>query len=80
MQIPVIKKLVETYSLSQLEEAESAILEERSPSVEIGGADEGEQLTNAMAASWIMRDIEASGCDFKTAVRAYSQKVRNSIS
>ena len=80
MQIPVIKKLVEDYSLEQLEEAEEAILDERSPKVEIGGKDQGDQLTNAMAAIWIIKEMDSNRSDFKTALRAYTQKVRNSIS
>jgi hypothetical protein len=49
MQIPVIKKLSETYSLAQLKEAEEAILNESIPTIEIEGKDEGEQLTHVLA-------------------------------
>jgi len=37
MKIPAIKKLVENYSLAQLQEAESSILEEQKPSIEVEG-------------------------------------------
>jgi hypothetical protein len=42
MQIPVIKKLSETYSLAQLKEAEEAILNESIPTIEIEGKDDEE--------------------------------------
>jgi len=79
MKIPVIKQLVEKYSISELEEGESAILEERQPDVQDAGDDAGDQLTNIMAAIWIKREMEG-GSDLKTALRAYTQKVRDSIS
>jgi hypothetical protein len=80
MKIPVIKKLTETYSLEQLQAAEAALLEEQTPEIEIEGDDEGEQLTHAMAAIWILEDMQANGHDLKTALREYTIKVRNSIS
>lgn len=42
MKTPAIKKLVETYTLAQLQDAENALLEEQAPSIEIEGDDEGE--------------------------------------
>ena len=80
MQIPVIKKLIEQYTVEQLEAAENAFLSEKKPEIEIGGEDEGEQLTNVMAAVWIKEEMQKSEVDIKTALRAYTQKVRNSIS
>ena len=79
MKIPVIKILVEKYSIGQLDEAESDILEERTHDIEEAGDDAGDQLTNIMAAIWIKREMEQNGGDMKTALRAYSQKVRDSI-
>jgi len=80
MKIPVIRQLVEKYSIAQLEEAENNIIEERPHSIKYAGDDAGDQLTNIMGALWVKREMEQSGCDLKTAVRAYSQKVRDSIS
>jgi hypothetical protein len=80
MQIPVIKKLSETYSLAQLKEAEEAILNESIPTIEIEGKDEGEQLTHVLAAIDILTDMEKNGVDARTALRNYTQRVRNSIS
>ncbi|MEH0156837.1 hypothetical protein V6R21_22100 [Limibacter armeniacum] len=80
MKVPVIKKLVETYSLEELTLAEASIAEEETPAIEIPGDDEGEQLTHAFAAMWIRQQMEDNGDDFKTALRAYTQMVRGSIS
>ena len=80
MQIPVIKKLSETYSLEQLQAAENALLNEIKPEIEIEGKDEGEQLTPVLAAIDILSDIKKNGTDARTALRNYTQRVRNSIS
>ncbi len=80
MKIPVIKQLVETYSKEELIKAEAAIAEEQRPEIEIPGDDEGEQLTHAYAAVKILESMEANSSDFKTALREYTGRVRNSIS
>ncbi|MCC9135728.1 DUF6952 family protein [Pontibacter silvestris] len=80
MKIPAIKKLVETYTLDELMAAEAAIVDEEPISIEVGGDDEGEQLTHVLAAVWILNDMEDNGTDFKTALREYTKKVRVSIS
>ena len=79
MKIPEIKKLVETYSVAELQKAEENLMEENELGIEVGGADEGEQLTHIMAAIAILEDMDQSGADFKTALRNYTQRVRNSI-
>lgn len=80
MKLPVIKQLVETYSLEQLTAAEEAILNEETPTIDIEGTDEGEQLTHALAAIDILNDVADNGVDVRTALRNYTQRVRNSIS
>lgn len=80
MKIPAIKKLVESYSTEHLDAAEEAITEEQQPDIDIPGDDEGEQLTHVIAAKWVINEMEENGTDFKKAVRAYTQKVRESIS
>ena len=80
MKIPVIKQLIETYSKEELELAEAAIAEEQRPAIEIPGEDEGEQLTHAYAALQIIQSMEENEVDFKTALREYTGRVRNSIS
>ena len=79
MKIPVIKKLVETFDLHQLEKAEMALLEELVPEIEVEGNDEGEQLTHIMAAIWILHEMQHRKLDFKEALREYTKKVRESI-
>lgn len=80
MKIPAIKQLVENHSLEELMAAENAIVDEQQPAIEVGGEDEGEQLTHVLAAVWILNEMEDNGTDFKTALRMYTQKVRVSIS
>lgn len=80
MKIPEVRRLIETLSIEELEKAESALYDDRQPEIEIGGVDEGEQLTHIIAAIWIKKDMEANGENMKASMRSYTQKVRNSIS
>jgi hypothetical protein len=80
MKIPAIKSLVENVSLTDLKNAEEALLNEQPVSIAIEGADEGEQLTHVLAAIWIKEYMAEHNADYKTALRAYTEKVRNSIS
>ncbi len=81
MKIPAIKKIIEAkYTLEMLDDAEMAIINEEQPTIDIEGEDEGEQLTHIFAAKWIVEDMQNTGDDFKTSLRKYTQKVRNSIS
>ena len=80
MQVPVIKHLAETHTTAELRAAEDAILDEQKPAIHVEGKDEGEQLTHVLAAIEIHQDMEKNGIDFRTALRNYTQRVRNSIS
>jgi hypothetical protein len=80
MQIAVIKHLSETHSLEELKKAEEAFYEEQMPKIAIDGKDEGEKLTHVLAAINILEDMAANGVDHRTALRNYTQRVRNSIS
>jgi len=80
MKIPVIKKLVETATIAQLRAAEDALLEEKTLEITVDGDDEGEQLTHILAAIEILHAMQHNGLDFISALRAYSQRVRTSIS
>lgn len=62
MQIPIIKKLVEAYSLIQLKDAEDAMLEEQKPAIEVEGKDEGECLTHVLASIYIKQKMEQGNC------------------
>lgn len=79
MHIPTIKKLVEDVDLNDLKAAEEAILEEQVPTIEIPGADEGEQLTHVIAAIWIKEHMNANGTKLMDSLREYTKKVRKSI-
>lgn len=80
MKIPVIKKIVEKYTLEELQKAEEAMLEEQAPAIEIEGEDEGEKLTHVLAAVWVKNEMNTNGTEAMTAIRNYAQRVRNSIS
>lgn len=80
MQIPVIKELVSKHSSEELVVAEEAILEGLSPTINIDGEDEGEQLTHVMAAIWVKKEMEKEGIPVNKAIRNYTVKVRKSIS
>ena len=79
MKIADIKYLVETYSLEQLRAAENSIIEEQRPDIEVPGNNEGEQLTHLYGAIWISDEIKTKDIKLAKAVRAFSQKVRKSI-
>jgi hypothetical protein len=79
MKMPEIKRLAQSYSLSELKLAEEAMYEEQAPSIEVHGDDEGEKLTHILAAQDLVQNME-KGMTINEAIRAYSQRVRNSIS
>jgi hypothetical protein len=80
MKLPVIRHLAETFNLEQLRAAEDCLLNEKNPEISIEGDDEGEMLTHVLGAIDILEDMQKSGADFRTALRNYTQRVRNSIS
>lgn len=80
MKIPSIKKLVGQYSIIELKDAEDALYAEEKPAIEVEGDDEGEQLTHVLAAIWILAEMQSKGTDFNTTLRAYTSRVRSSIS
>lgn len=80
MKIPVIKNLVESYSIEELQQAETAMLDGEDMAIEVEGDDEGEQLTHILAAMDILQNMENKGVNAAQALRLYSQRVRKSIS
>lgn len=80
MKTTAIKKLVESYTITQLLEAEKAITDEQIPEIDIDGEDEGEQLTHVLASIYIKTKMEKEGIAFNMALRDFSQRVRKSIS
>ncbi|MDF9795946.1 hypothetical protein OKW21_001209 [Catalinimonas alkaloidigena] len=80
MKIAVVKKLVENQSLEDLISAEEALVEEQPLPIEVNGEDEGEKLTHILAAIFILERMKDEGVDFKSALREYTRRVRESIS
>jgi hypothetical protein len=79
MKLVEIRKLVEKYSKKELIAAEKAFLEESLITIEVGGDDEGEQLTHIMAATWIRTYMDGTGENFREAQREYVNMVRKSL-
>jgi hypothetical protein len=79
MNIAIIKSLVDQYSVSQLQSAEEALLNEAPLPISVEGKDEGEQLTHILAAIFCKQEMEKTGMNINLAVRAFSQRVRDSI-
>lgn len=80
MKLPVIKQLVELYTLEQLQKAEEQIFNEEPISIEVLGDDEGEQLTHILGAIDVLERVKNENKDKSTALREFFQRVRNSIS
>lgn len=79
MKIAAIRKLLKV-DIDVLRKAEEDLAEELPLEIEVEGDDEGEQLTHLFGAIWIKEQVEAGEMDERTALRAFTQKVRNSIS
>lgn len=80
MKLPAIKSIAEQFTLQQLQLAEDKLLNDETPEINIPGDDEGEQLTHVLAAIDILNRVANEGCDLRTALRQFSERVRNSIS
>jgi tetrahydromethanopterin S-methyltransferase subunit A len=79
MKVPAIRKLVNQYSVDELQSAEEALYEEKPMPIEVEGKDEGEQLTHVIAALWIKNDMAQNNLELGKSLRNYTQKVRSSI-
>jgi hypothetical protein len=80
MKLPVIKTVVESYSLAQLAAAENSLLNEEPLEINVEGDDEGEQLTHVLAAIAIKEAMKNEGINYAQALRQYTARVRTSIS
>ena len=76
MKLAEIKKLVETYDLTALAAAEQHLMEGEPLGIEVGGADEGEQLTHIMAAMEVLKDVQENGSDPKEEIGRASCRER----
>ena len=79
MKLGAIRKLL-SEDIDALRKAEEDLTEERTLMIEVEGDDEGEQLTHLFGAIWIKEQVNSGEMDEKSALRAFTQKVRNSIS
>ena len=80
MKINAIKDLVENYSIEVIESMTTQLENGEPLSHPVGGDDEGEQLTHLLGASWILQQMREKGTDFKTELRNFTARVRDSIS
>jgi hypothetical protein len=80
MKLAEIKKLIETQSITQLQQAEAQLLEGEELDIAVGGDDAGEQLTHVMAALEVLKDMQENGTEVSVAMRTYTKRVRDSIS
>jgi hypothetical protein len=80
MKLPVIKNLAENQTLEALKQAEDLLINGEPLPFEVGGDDEGEQLTHILGAIDILERVQKEGIDLRTAIRGFSERVRNSIS
>ena len=78
MKLPVIRKLAETKTISELQLAEEAILNDTELPFLIEGDDRGEQLTHVLSAIEILQMVE-SGETLVHSIREFSKRVRDSI-
>jgi len=78
VKIPVIRKLAQEHSLEVLQLQEQKILAGERLDIEVPGNDEGEQLTHILGAIWVIEQTQ-KGIALQEALRAYAEKVRNSI-
>jgi|AACY02.2.fsa_nt_gi hypothetical protein len=79
MKIPAVRKLLGTYSLEELQEAETQLIEEQPLAIEVEGDDEGEQLTHILGAIWCKQQVAEGSCSESEALRNFAQRVRKSI-
>ncbi|NQW43401.1 MAG: hypothetical protein HQ463_08235 [Bacteroidetes bacterium] len=74
-----IKYNAENYSIEKLKQAENALLNEETLSIEIEGKDEGEKLTHVLAAIFCKQEMLKSEISINQAIRLFFKRVRNSI-
>lgn len=72
--------MAESYSIDQLNDAETMLINDEGLQIEVEGDDLGEQLTHIIAAREIKVQMVNEGLDLNRALRNYTKRVRNSIS
>ena len=79
MKIAAIKKLVEQYTLEDLQLAEQQLENGESLTIDVEGDDEGEQFTHVLGAIDILTRVKTEQKEVNVALREFTQRVRNSI-
>lgn len=79
MEISSIRSLVEKHTLSELREAEFAIIQEKSLKIRVEGKDQAERLSHVIAAVWILEEMASKELEFNQALCAYNKKVRDQV-
>lgn len=80
MKLAVIKDLAENRTLAELKSLEEKLCNGETLHFEVKGDDEGEQLTHVLGAIDILERVNNEHVDLRTAIRGFSERVRNSIS
>lgn len=81
MNITAVQNIITAkYTLEMLDDAEMALINEEQPTIDIEGANDGEQLTHIFAAKWIIEEMQRTGVNFEKALKAYGLKVKKSDS
>jgi len=80
MKINAIKDFVENYSVKEIISLAGQLENGEPLSHPVQGDDEGEQLTHLLGAAWIKEQMELNNSDFRTELRNFSSRVRDSIS
>ncbi len=80
MKLAVIKQLAENRSLPELKQQEEKLCNGETLDFVVDGNDEGEQLTHILAAIDILERMKTDNIDLRSAIRGFSERVRNSIS
>ncbi|MCS7073457.1 MAG: hypothetical protein NZ108_03215 [Bacteroidia bacterium] len=78
MKLPVIKKLAETKTIAELQQAEEAILADTEVPFLIEGDDRGEQLTHVLSAIEVLQAVE-KGESLASAIREFAKRVRTQL-
>ena len=80
MKLPIVRKLADEYSLSELHDLEEKIINDVPIDINDLGDDEGEVLTHVLAAIYIKNIMQQDGLELSVALRQYTSRVRDTLS
>lgn len=79
MKVEEVKRLVESHSVVELNDAEEALLAEREVPFKIEGETDGEQLQHVMASLWVIERMNSNDLEVAEAFQQYQENTRPSI-